>query len=294
MSIIRDGNVLRAESGKRLRVVLLTSDDPQHRYLRRLLGHRAELVATVVEPGSAQQRRLWARRRYRDAVYRAYQGYRQRFSGRARHRRSYFGTLENELPESSSPTHLVSAMNAPSTRELVRTLAPDLTVVCGTGVLGRKLIEAVPGLIVNLHCGVLPSYRGNHCIHFAYLRQDWDAIGATLHVLTPELDAGPILAVVRPDLYPHDNDEHLYARVAHLAALRLTELIGELEQGKSFETVPQGDAGAMFRHRDRGPIGELRLWFRRKTGRHTVPVRVTTPVDVAEVGIGDVRTTGLG
>lgn len=274
MSIIREGKVIRAEPGKRLRVVLLTSDDPQHRYLQRLLDGHAALVATVVEPGTAQQRRLWARRRYRDAVYRAYQGYRQRVTGRARHRRRYFETLERELPAPGSPTHVVSSMNDPSTRDLVRSLAPDLTVVCGTGVLGRKLIAAVPGLIVNLHTGLLPHYRGNHCIYFAFRRQDWDGIAATLHVLTPELDAGPILAVVEPDLYPHDNDEHLYARAAHLAALRLIRLIRELEQGHRLTAVPQETAGTMFRHRDRGPIGEIRLWFRRRTGRHSVPVKV--------------------
>ena len=68
-----DGDAFRPAPGTvRLRVVLLTSDDPQHRYLRRLLACQLGLVATLVEPGRAQQRRLWRRHRYRDALYRSY------------------------------------------------------------------------------------------------------------------------------------------------------------------------------------------------------------------------------
>jgi methionyl-tRNA formyltransferase len=281
MGIIRDGDTVRLDPDHpRLRVVLLTCDGPQHTYLRRLVGARLDLLATIVEPGADQQRRLWRRGRYRDALYRAYQGRRQKLTGRARYRREYFGALCAGLAEPDSPAHRVANVNSPEVRELVAELRPDLTVVCGTGVLGRKLIGAVPGLMVNIHTGWLPEYKGNHCIYFAYRAADWDRIGATVHVLTPTLDSGAVLDTAVPPLFPHDNDEHLYSRSVHHGALRTVELAERLERGEAIPLREQPDRGTAYRHRDRTPLPELALWLRRITGRHPVPLRLAArPAD---------------
>lgn len=278
MKIFRDGDTFWAKPGEpRLRVVLLTSNDPQHVYLRKLLGSHLDLVATFVEPRRAQQRRLWRDRRFRDGLYRSYQKWRQRVTGRARHRREYFGGLSQNLLAGSSPEYVVSSVNAESTREELRKLAPDLVVVCGTGIIGAELIEQVSGMIVNIHGGWLPDYKGNHGVYFAFLKQDWERIGATLHLVTPRLDADAIIERVIPELLPMDNDEHLYARSVHLAAVRLVELARDLERGGTINVVRQENRGTMYRHRDRGPLRELDLWIQRKTGRHRVPTIPSAP-----------------
>ncbi|WP_250284475.1 MULTISPECIES: formyltransferase family protein [unclassified Frankia] len=278
MGIVRDGDTVRFDSDHpHLRVVLLICDDPQHSYLRRLVGTRLNLLATIVESGADQQRRLWRHHRYRDALYRAYQGRRQKLTGRARYRREYFGALCADLPEPDTPAHRVANVNSPEVRELVAGLRPDLTVVCGTGVLGRKLIGTVPGLMVNIHTGWLPEYKGNHCIYFAYRAADWDRIGATVHVLTPALDSGAVLDTTVPPMFPHDNDEHLYSRSVHYGVLRTIELAERLERGETISLRKQPDRGTTYRHRDRTPLPELALWLRRISGRHPVPLRAAAP-----------------
>jgi methionyl-tRNA formyltransferase len=275
MEIVLSGHAFqRVPGGERARLVLLTSDDPQHSYLRRLLASELNLVATIVEPSSAQQQRLWHRRHYRDALYRAYQARRQQVTGRARYRRTYFGQLEHALPAPASPLYFVRSVNDEATVQVVEGLAPDLAVVCGTAVLGRRLIDRLPALTVNIHCGRLPRYRGNHCIYFAYLNRDWDQVAATLHLVTTDLDSGAVIATVVPEMFPHDSDEHLYSRCSHQGALLLVRMVRALERGETIVAVPQADDGMMFRHRDRGPIREIGLWWRRRTGRHQPPVRM--------------------
>ncbi|MGW2705510.1 formyl transferase [Streptomyces sp. NPDC001340] len=269
---------------RRLRVLLLTSDDPQHAYLRRLLAARLELVGTVIEPGAAQKGRLRTKRRYYDLAFRVYQGWRQRITGRARWRSAYFARLSAELPSTTSVIHRVESINSAATRELVTALAPDLTVVCGTGVLGKRIIEQTPGLMVNIHGGWLPEYKGNHGVYFAYLNRDWSRIGATLHVVSPTLDAGPVLAQVAPELHPGDDDEMLYSRSVQQAAVLLTELALELEAGAALTAAAQPDRGTTYRHRDRTPVVEFRLWLRRLRRRHLVPSRASNTTTVSGLG----------
>jgi methionyl-tRNA formyltransferase len=108
-------------------------------------------------------------------------------------------------------------------------------------------------------------------VFFAYERGDFERIGGSLHLVTPELDGGDLVAVVRPEIFPHDNDEHLYCRSVQAAMERLFELLSDLAGGADVPTTPQGSGGETFRHRDRTPARELRLWARRRLGRHPVP-----------------------
>ncbi|MEU7553078.1 formyltransferase family protein [Streptomyces sp. NPDC044571] len=280
--VAEGGWAVRARpDGARLRVLLLTSNDPQHAWLRRLLADRLDLVMTVVEPGAAQKRRLRDKGRHSDLAYRVYQGWRQRLTGRARWRRAYFARLSEGLPEAGSPLHRVDSVNSAETRRLVAEAAPDLTVVCGTSVLGRRLIEATPGMMVNIHGGWLPEYKGNHAVYFAYRAQDWERIGASLHLVTPTLDAGPLLDRVTPGFLPGDTDERLYSRSVHHAALRLVELALVLEEGRSLTVRPQEDKGTTYRHRDRRPLPELLLVLRRAVGAHRLPAESVRSVQEA-------------
>lgn len=104
-----------------------------------------------------------------------------------------------------------------------------------------------------MHAGALPDHCGNHAILFAYERGDFARIGASLHLVSDELDGGELIEVCRPAIYPHDNDEHLYCRSVHAGGLRLCALLGGLERGTPLTCRAQPDAGETFRHRDRTP-----------------------------------------
>jgi methionyl-tRNA formyltransferase len=260
----------RAASGRagdRLRVVLLRSDDPHQRWLERALARDLDLVGVVIEPGAAQQARL--RRRRVAWAARLYQVKRQRLTGRAGYRAAYFDALAGE-PAAAPETVTVDWINDEGSRGAVAAFAPDVIVVCGTTIVADEVI-APATLAINVHAGCLPEYRGNHAIYFAYERRDFEHVGASLHLVSSELDGGDLIEVCRPEIFPHDHDEHLYCRAVAGAGLRLCALLRALEDGSPLAFAKQAHRGETFRHRDRTPARELRLWLRRRLGRHRVP-----------------------
>lgn len=65
--------------------------------------------------------------------------------------------------------------------------------------------------VLNLHPGYLPHTRGWHTPSWAILEQT--PFGATLHVMSEEIDAGDIVAQRRLEIDPGDTAHSLYQRV---------------------------------------------------------------------------------
>ena len=74
------------------------------------------------------------------------------------------------------------------------------------------LIEPWAGRMLNIHPSLLPRYKGLHTHQRAIDAGDREA-GCTVHVVTTELDDGPILAQARVPVLARDTPEKLAARV---------------------------------------------------------------------------------
>jgi phosphoribosylglycinamide formyltransferase-1 len=88
-------------------------------------------------------------------------------------------------------------------------------IVCLAGfmrVLSGGFVAAWAGRILNIHPSLLPAFRGLHA-----QRQALDAgvkiAGCTVHVVTPELDDGPILAQAAVPVEDADDEASLSARI---------------------------------------------------------------------------------
>ncbi|MBL8520380.1 MAG: phosphoribosylglycinamide formyltransferase [Betaproteobacteria bacterium] len=91
--------------------------------------------------------------------------------------------------------------------------APDFIVLAGfMRVLGAAFISRFQGRILNIHPSLLPAFPGLHT-HRRALEAGVTVHGATVHVVTPELDHGPILAQVAVPVLPDDTEDTLSARV---------------------------------------------------------------------------------
>ena len=102
----------------------------------------------------------------------------------------------------------------------------DLAVVaelerCGVGLvclagfmrlLSPTFIRAFPDAILNIHPSLLPSFPGLDA-----QRQAWEhgvaVSGATVHIVTPELDSGPIVRQAVVPVHDGDTPESLAARI---------------------------------------------------------------------------------
>lgn len=251
-----------------LRLLVLASDDPQQDYLLALLAQNFNVLAAVIEPGKQQHQRLLKKAKYADYWYRYWHKQRQKFSGRAAYRRDYFSAL---ISNHKVNKEVVDWIGDQKTIDIIQQQQPDVTIVCGTMLIPKAVINAA-GFIINVHGGYLPDYRGNHCIFFAYYQKNYAKIAASLHLVTPELDAGEIIAVIQPPIYPHDNDEHLYCRALHHAMLDLVTHLTNFAAGEKLTVLKsEKTSKPVYRHRSRKPWMDINLWLRRKFGLHKIP-----------------------
>ena len=89
----------------------------------------------------------------------------------------------------------------------------DLVAMAGFGtVLGEPIFTAMPGRIINTHPALLPSFPGWHAVRDA-LAFGVKVTGCTIHVATPNVDDGPILAQEAVTVREDDDEASLHERI---------------------------------------------------------------------------------
>lgn len=94
-------------------------------------------------------------------------------------------------------------------------LAAEPDVICLAGfmrILTPDFIRRFQGRMLNIHPSLLPKYPGLHTHQRALDAGDAEA-GCTVHEVTADLDAGPILGQARVPILPGDSADSLAARV---------------------------------------------------------------------------------
>ena len=91
--------------------------------------------------------------------------------------------------------------------------APDLVVLAGfMRILGNAFVQRYEGRLLNIHPSLLPAFPGLHT-HRRALQAGCKVVGATVHLVTAELDHGPIVMQSTVAVRPGDDEETLAARV---------------------------------------------------------------------------------
>ncbi|HJN45770.1 MAG: phosphoribosylglycinamide formyltransferase [Acidobacteria bacterium] len=91
----------------------------------------------------------------------------------------------------------------------------DVQLACLAGfmrLLSAAFVEAFPNRILNIHPSLLPAFPGLHGQDQAW-RHGVKITGATVHIVTPELDAGPIVLQASVAVDDADTAETLAARI---------------------------------------------------------------------------------
>ncbi len=96
----------------------------------------------------------------------------------------------------------------------------DIDVVCLAGflrILDPCFIEKYPERILNIHPALLPAFGGKgmygHHVHEAVITSGAKFSGATVHLVTPETDVGPIVRQGIVEVSDDDTPDTLAAKV---------------------------------------------------------------------------------
>ncbi|MBO0709537.1 MAG: phosphoribosylglycinamide formyltransferase [Candidatus Dormibacteraeota bacterium] len=91
---------------------------------------------------------------------------------------------------------------------------PQVVVLAGYDrIVAPGMVRAFRGRIVNLHPSLLPAFAGGMDAVALALRAGVKITGCTVHLVTEDVDGGPILRQAAVEVLPGDTEETLHQRI---------------------------------------------------------------------------------
>ena len=240
-----------------VRVVIMTGDQRRHRHVAHRLQERFDVRGVVVEPshaagaaGSPEDAEVLTRHfALRDEAETRF------FAGDGAWRIESARRLAVER----------GAANADAVFSWIMAREPEYLVLFGSSLIGERLLGAFPRRCVNLHLGLSPYYRGSGTNFWPLANREPELVGATIHLATAGIDAGPILTQVRPAMEPGDQSHDIGCRAILAGASALGESLAAYARG-ALMPVPQRDAGRFCRREEFTAEAVRRMWRHFETG----------------------------
>jgi phosphoribosylglycinamide formyltransferase-1 len=110
--------------------------------------------------------------------------------------------------------------------EALQKAEADLVVLAGfLTIIDEQVYRAFPNRILNVHPALIPSFCGKGFyglyVHEAALAKGVKVSGATVHIVTPECDAGPIVLQKAVEVKEGDTPEILQKRIMEEAEWKI-------------------------------------------------------------------------
>ncbi|MBN47704.1 MULTISPECIES: phosphoribosylglycinamide formyltransferase [unclassified Methylophaga] len=97
--------------------------------------------------------------------------------------------------------------------QLIDSFDPDYVVLAGfMRILSREFVQHYANRLINIHPSLLPKFKGMHT-HKRAIDAGETEHGASVHFVTEELDAGPVILQAKVPVMSDDTEETLAARV---------------------------------------------------------------------------------
>ena len=154
-----------------------------------------------------------------------------------RRRKQSANPMRDAAEKSGIPVHEPADINSAEAVELVRSLRPDLLVVCDYGqILSRDCLATAPLGGINLHGSLLPRYRGAAPVAWAIWRGE-TVTGVSVIHMTGQLDGGPVLTSVSLAIGPDETCAELEPRLARLGVAQVIDAIETLERWERWALI---------------------------------------------------------
>ena len=234
------------------RIVILAGDRDTTPVVYHALAREYEVVRVVIEDGVGVHKLLkW--RLKRSGFWSVFgQGLfivfvmpflRREAKSRIQEIMSEYGFSAEPIPhEKVAP---VSSVNTDEARHIIMAANPDVVVVHGTRIIGKKTLQEVGVPFINIHAGITPRYRGGHGGYWALVESDPARCGVTVHMIDEGIDTGRILAQA-PIMPGPDDNFCTYPWLQLGAGLQL--LMHSLEEQPATMIPHKGDESLTWEH----------------------------------------------
>lgn len=178
--------------------------------------------------------------------------YTHHFQRRAEAESAFFGTCT--IPTGCSKVEIDrKELNSTAVHNFIDKIDPDVTLTYGVHKLSDETLAKIPGKKWNIHGGLSPQYRGV-ITHFwpSYMLEP-QMTGVTLHELTSDLDAGPIVHQTAAPLVRGDGLHELACRTVHEFGVELQGVLDIVESGELSQPERQSSTGKLWVSNDWRP-----------------------------------------
>lgn len=151
--------------------------------------------------------------------------------------------------------HTVGSANGAASATLLKTLAPDVLVQAGAGILRPPIFQIPRYGALNMHHGIAPLIRGVNSIYWALYENRPEWIGATIHRIDEGIDTGDILAYAPLDVATGARFPELFVRATESGVAALISTLARIERGEHWALSP-ADGESHYRT----SIDGWRLW----------------------------------
>ena len=134
--------------------------------------------------------------------------------------------------KSSVDVFTVNDLNEKFVERELKNRKIDVVVFTGGGLIKQNILD-VSGLgVINCHMGKLPNYRGMDVVEWPILKNDFDNIGFTVHLMDKGVDTGDILFFKNVKPIKNDNIKSLRMRFETLMTETIVNVTLDFLKGK--------------------------------------------------------------
>ena len=229
------------------RTVILTSDRPRHKHLinKSLSSKYLDVIDILIEPKIKK-------RSYKE-IYKENEVMQKWLKNYEIEEKNIFSdkSINTKFTEVKS-----GELNSGEIAAKLKKLNPNILLVFGTGLIKKEIINIVP-IILNLHLGLSPFYRGTATTIWPFINKQPEYNGATIMKLDEGIDSGPIIKLVLAEYEKYKGSQNIHIINNMLNKKAIEVMIQEAEsiaKGKKLSTVKQNlSLGKLYKNNDFKP-----------------------------------------
>lgn len=227
-----------------MRVVILTNRQGNQLALTNKIAKKAEVAAIVFSKNIPKRKPDFSKRAKLFLSGLAARSVGREFVGVWFEMQKKYELLYPHLPTENIVE--VGNINDAATIQTIEKYAPDLVVVSGTNLVGKKVIEAAHKSrgIINLHTGISPFVKGGpNCTNWCLAKNWFHLIGNTIMWLDLGIDTGNVIATEQTPLDGSETLFDLHWKVMQHAHEMYVESIAQIAGNKKVLSIPQKEIG---------------------------------------------------
>jgi methionyl-tRNA formyltransferase len=221
-----------------MRAIVLTSDRLRHAYLAQVVASHFDLLAVIKE----RKGNYYATNRDTSPLIK------EHFDALNDAELTWFG--EARWPIVPELQLEKGQINSSDSLAWAISLKPDIVFLFGTSILNDDWLACFPQRVVNLHLGLSPYYRGSATLFWPLARNEPECVGATIHLAEHCVDAGRILARIKPMLAVGDDYYAINYKTIRQAIDALPGVVARYMHGEIEPVVQDLQAGNVYRKAD--------------------------------------------